>query len=163
ADGHTLDFHDWNPELVPHNKEVIKTARQANLNIVPVFSNAQVSLTGAGEFDPKRAHALLTNPDYQMKVILGLRHWCGENRFQGINVDFENLALDDYKLLPSFLERMKQPFAPANLVVSADLESKKPLDWKRVAQICDFVVVMAYDEHSENSDPGPIASIAWYR
>ena len=91
------------------------------------------------------------------------------NKFQGINVDFENLETDDYPLLITFLQRMKAAFGPSHLLVSVDLEAKSDreakgnLDWRAVSSICDFVVVMAYDEHSENGPAGPIASMAWYR
>jgi len=163
ADGQGLDLRDWDPDTVPHNRDVLNIAHTNNLNVVPVFSNAQISLTGAGEFDPVRAHTMLTSSVFSNRVIIDLRRWCLENHFQGINVDFENLRPEDYALMPSFLERMKQSFAPAGLVVSADLEAKRPDLWRSVAAICDFVVVMAYDEHSETSAPGPIASIGWYR
>src|SRR4051812_6358438 len=42
ADANGLDFHDWDPVVTPHNLEALKIARANNLNIVPVFSNAQV-------------------------------------------------------------------------------------------------------------------------
>ncbi|MEO8033500.1 MAG: glycosyltransferase [Acidobacteriota bacterium] len=156
ADG--LDFHDWDNTLVPHNKEVLDVARTNNLNIVPVFSNAQMS-----DFDPVRVHKFLTNPQAQQLIILQLRHWCVANRFQGINVDFENLPDPDYPLLIKFLQSMKSVFDPAHLTVSVDLEADKPLNWRAISAVCDFVVVMAYDEHSSVGKPGPIASIGWYR
>jgi cellulose synthase/poly-beta-1,6-N-acetylglucosamine synthase-like glycosyltransferase/spore germination protein YaaH/peptidoglycan/xylan/chitin deacetylase (PgdA/CDA1 family) len=156
ADG--LDFHDWDNTLVPHNKEVLDVARTANLNIVPVLSNAQMS-----DFDPVRVHKFLTTPATQDLIILQLEHWCIANRFQGINVDFENLPDPDYPLLIKFLQKLKKAFDPRHLTVSVDLEADKPLDWRAVSAICDFVVVMAYDEHGSNAGPGPIASIGWYR
>jgi cellulose synthase/poly-beta-1,6-N-acetylglucosamine synthase-like glycosyltransferase/spore germination protein YaaH/peptidoglycan/xylan/chitin deacetylase (PgdA/CDA1 family) len=158
-----LDFHDWDPLLTPHNLDVLQIAREKNLNIVPVFSNAQIASTGSGEFDPKRVHIFLTNVPLQLKMIMSLRQWCQANRFQGINVDFENLLPEDYPLMIPFLQRMKANFAPVHLVVSADLEAGQKLDWRKVSEVCDFVVVMAYDQHGESSKPGPIAAIAWYR
>ncbi len=155
-----LDFHDWDPQMVPHNKEVLEIARSNNLNIVPVFSNAQMS-----DFDSKRVHVFLTNPDLQNRIIFKLRQWVLANHFQGINVDFENLLPEDNALYLPFLQRLKAAFAsaPYPLIVSADLEASRPLDWRAISSICDFVVVMAYDEHGELSKPGPIASINWYR
>jgi cellulose synthase/poly-beta-1,6-N-acetylglucosamine synthase-like glycosyltransferase/spore germination protein YaaH len=163
ADARSLDFHDWDPVLTPHNIDVLKIARSNNLNIVPVFSNAEVSTTGSGQFDSKRVHVFLTNAHLQDQTIMQLRQWCMRNRFQGINVDFENLMSQDYPLFVAFLRRMKTNFASVHLVVSADLEASKPLDWRAVSSICDFVVVMAYDEHGESSAQGPIASMSWYR
>jgi len=157
-DGGGLDFRDWDPETVPHNLEVLKVATENNLNIVPIFSNAQQS-----DFDPKRVHIFLSSPMLQRRIILQLENWVLTNHFQGINVDFENLEPNDYPLLIPFLQRMKAEFAPHGLVVSADLEAPKPLDWRAVSRICDFVVVMAYDEHSSTSHPGPISSMDWYR
>jgi cellulose synthase/poly-beta-1,6-N-acetylglucosamine synthase-like glycosyltransferase/spore germination protein YaaH/peptidoglycan/xylan/chitin deacetylase (PgdA/CDA1 family) len=170
SDANGLDFHDWDPLLTPHNADVLNIAHTNNLNVVPVFSNAQVSANGSGEFDPQRVHIFLNDPALQQKVILDLQHWCLSNHFQGINVDFESLDPGDYPLLIPFLQRMRAAFAPRHLLVSVDLEAKSDrnapkgtLDWHAVSSICDFVVVMAYDEHSEMSPPGPIASISWYR
>ena len=157
-DGNGLDFRDWDPETVPHNLEVLKVARENNLNIVPVFSNAQQA-----DFDPQRVHLFLTNAFAQRQVMLQLENWILTNHFQGINVDFENLAPADYPLLIAFLQRLKTEFAPKGLLVSADLEAPKSLNWRAVSNICDFVVVMAYDEHSSTSQPGPISSMKWYR
>jgi poly-beta-1,6 N-acetyl-D-glucosamine synthase len=158
--GKSLDFHDWDPKMVPHNNEVLQIARANNLNIVPVFSNAELS-----DFDPKRAHELLIDPAKQTIIIFQLRQWVLANHFQGINVDFENLYDNDYPRLLPFLQRMKAAFVQSNLTVSVDLadtDTTKPL-WKPASSICDFIVVMAYDEHGSASKPGPIASINWYR
>ena len=157
ADARGLDYRDWNFELNVHNPEVIELARSNNLNIVPVFSNAQQS-----QFDAQRVHIFLTHPELQTRVIMELRRWCLANRFQGINVDFENLRPEDQRLMIPFLKRLRASFAPARLVVSADLEAGQPGDWRAAAALCDFVVVMAYDEHN-GAKPGPIASIDWYR
>jgi len=157
-DGKGLDFRDWDPETVVHNAEVLKVARENNLNIVPVFSNAQQS-----DFDPQRVHIFLNDPALQHHIILQLENWILTNHFQGLNVDFENLAPADYPLLIPFLQRMKAEFAPHGLTVSADLEAPKPLNWRAVSRVCDFVVVMAYDEHSSTSHPGPISSMNWFR
>jgi len=153
-----LDFHDWDPLMVPHNKDVLDVARSNNLNIVPVFSNAQMS-----DFDAKRVHIFLTHPEIQNQIIFQLRQWVLANHFQGINVDFENLLDEDNALYVPFLQRLKASFAPYHLVVSVDLEPSRPINWAAVSSVCDFIVVMAYDEHGETSKPGPIASIGWYR
>jgi len=165
ADARGLDFHDWDPLLTPHNIDVLRIARANNLNVMPVFSNAQISANGSGQFDGQRVHVFLHDAVLQQNAINGLRNWCIANRFQGINVDFENLEADDYPLLVPFLKRMKATFAQApHLAVSVDLEARSTVDWRAVSSACDFVIVMAYDEHSESSTaPGPIASISWYR
>src|SRR2546430_9517737 len=46
------------------------------------------------------------------------------NRFQGINIDFENMPPEDYALYIQFLQRVRAAFAPSHLLVSADLEAR---------------------------------------
>ena len=69
-DAHGLDFHDWDPQLTPHNAEVVKLARENNLNIVPVFSNAQISSTGPAISIRSACIIFLTNPALQTKMIM---------------------------------------------------------------------------------------------
>lgn len=161
-DANGLDFRDWTMEqgLNPSNKTVIDIAREHNLNIVPVFSNAI-----GGEFDPKRVHIFLNDTRRQAVLIHQLRLWVEENKFQGINIDFENLAFSDYPLLVSFLQRVRNEFAPEHLIVSADLEALrlKPAEFRVASAACDFVVVMIYDEHANGTPPGPISSMAFFR
>ncbi len=165
-DGKGLNWADWDPAMVPHNNDVLQIARLNNLNIVPVFSNAQQS-----DFDPARAHILLNDPALQQQIILQLENWILANRFQGINVDLENLSETDYQLLIPFLQRLHAAFAPHKLLVSVDIEAKivgddfmkrNGLDWRAIDRACDFVVIMGYDEHA-GAVPGPIASIGWYQ
>lgn len=158
-DASGLDFRDWDFKTTPLNARVLQIARTNNLNIIPVFSNA----ARGGEFDPTRVHLFLGDTRRQNRVIGDLRRWVLENRFQGINIDFENLPASDYALLIPFLQRLRAAFAPIHLLVTADLEAGKPIDFRTAASLCDFVVVMAYDEHSSTSRPGAIASINWYR
>ena len=158
--GDDIDFRDWDPNTVPHNNDVLEIARSNNLNVMPVFSNAEMAA-----FDQARVHKFLTNVQAQNRVIIGLRRWLLANHFQGINVDFENLPHEDWQLYADFLQRMKTSFSQPKLAVSVDLEAHgNSALWRRAASVCDFVIVMAYDENSETSPkPGPIADIAFYR
>jgi cellulose synthase/poly-beta-1,6-N-acetylglucosamine synthase-like glycosyltransferase/spore germination protein YaaH/peptidoglycan/xylan/chitin deacetylase (PgdA/CDA1 family) len=156
-----LDFRDWDMRngLNPSNQTVINLARENNLNIVPVWSNA----TG-GEFDAQRVHLFLHDLNRQMRLIGQVRGWVQQNGFQGINIDFENLQEADYPLLVTFLKRVRDEFTPYHLTVSADLEAGKLIDRRLAASYCDFVVIMLYDEHaSAATGPGPISSIGFFR
>jgi cellulose synthase/poly-beta-1,6-N-acetylglucosamine synthase-like glycosyltransferase/spore germination protein YaaH/peptidoglycan/xylan/chitin deacetylase (PgdA/CDA1 family) len=166
ADATGIDLYDFDEKIVPHNTEVLKEARASHLNIIPVFNNVQTDpYGGTGQFKPERVHTLLTNGLLQDRLIMQLRQFLLANRFQGINIDFENLSpASDYKLLPDFLSRLERSFRPFGLIVTTDIEAgSTALDWRRIAAASDFVIVMAYDEHTEVGPPGPIASIDWYR
>lgn len=158
SDGKGLDFFSWGPEFAPSNKEVIEIARKNRVKVEPILNNA-----ANGKFDPGRAHELLSNPEFQSALAAQLKKWLVENRFKGINIDFENLGSADIPLLPQFLSRLKAEFKNSNLEVSADIEPKNvEAALKKISPYCSFVVLMAYDEHYLSGAAGPIASMGWY-
>lgn len=155
--GTGIDWYDWDPEGVPHNRDVLQIARQHGLRVMPVINNAQ-----QGRFDAERVHRLLHNPSTQEALAIQLREWLLLQGFQGINVDFENLYPHDYPHLAVWLQRLGRILHQSGLQLSCDLEAgANPQILRRIANACDWVVLMVYDEHYASSPPGPIASLPW--
>jgi poly-beta-1,6 N-acetyl-D-glucosamine synthase len=158
-DGAGIDFRDWDPALTPHNLEVVGLAHDHHMQIWPVLSNAERK-----RFDRGRAHRLLTSIPAQEHLATDLRDWLRDRHFQGVNVDLENLDAGDSPRVPAFLARLRAVLAPAGLGLSFDIQSTdETLDWKALAEPCDFVMVEGYDEHGMVDQPGPISSTNWYR
>jgi peptidoglycan-N-acetylglucosamine deacetylase len=159
GDGTGIDFRDWDPALTPHNLDVLNIAHDHHIQLWPVLSNAQLR-----HFDEDRAHKLLISPAAQVKLAETLRDWLKDRKFQGVNVDFENLSDADNALVPAFLTRLHEMLGPAGLGVSCDIQATdETLDWKALERPCDFVVIEGYDEHAAVDSAGPISSMAWYR
>jgi cellulose synthase/poly-beta-1,6-N-acetylglucosamine synthase-like glycosyltransferase/peptidoglycan/xylan/chitin deacetylase (PgdA/CDA1 family) len=115
-------------------------------------------------FDSKRVHLLLESRSRQDTLIAELRGWLTAHRFAGVNVDFENLPASDDQRLPAFLARVHAALAPAGLAVSVDIESEaSQADPRRLADACDFIVLMAYDQHYAGGPSGPLCAIEWFR
>ena len=54
-------------------------------------------------------------------------------------------------------------FHPLNLEVSQSVPmDDSSFDYRGLGRWTDFLILMAYDEHSSESEPGPIASQSWY-
>ena len=155
--GTALDFHDWDPEVTPANTDVADVARDHHVAIEPVLNNAE-----GGAFDPRRAHTLLASPVDQRLLATAIRDWLVQNRFQGLNLDLENLDAGDYERLPAFLAHLRDAFDPAGLQLSVDIEVGKPVPLPAVAAEADFLVLMAYNEHYPGGVPGPLAGAGWY-
>ena len=154
--GAGLDLEDWNLDVNPGNRQVVQIAHDNGLQVWPVLSNADDET-----FDPQRVHALLSSPSSQEKLALAIRTYLVQNHFNGLNIDFENLAAADYARLPAFVSLLKARLATAKLGVSADVETDvAPSAMQALGNACDFVVLMAYNEHSTEG-PGAIASAPW--
>ncbi|HEV2104988.1 MAG TPA: glycosyltransferase [Candidatus Eisenbacteria bacterium] len=159
ADARSLDTRDWNLLYTPHNLDVLRIVRQHHIAVMPVLSNAH-----EGEFDTELAHRLLTSPPDQDRLVRELRDWLRQHGFIGVNVDLENLGEADARLVPAFLARLRRALAPAHLQLSFDLEVEGNVpDAAACARECDFVVLMAYDQHFMSGDAGPLCGINWFR
>jgi cellulose synthase/poly-beta-1,6-N-acetylglucosamine synthase-like glycosyltransferase/peptidoglycan/xylan/chitin deacetylase (PgdA/CDA1 family) len=156
--GGALDFRDWDPNVNLMNRHVVDVARDHHVDIQPVFNNAE-----GGRFDPARAHELLRSPVKQDAVVRGVTDWLRQQDFQGLNLDFENLAEGDYARLPAFVVRLRDALHAAGLRLSVDIEVGRPdVPLARLAELSDFVVLMAYNQHSQAGGPGPISAVGWY-
>lgn len=156
-DGESIDTTDWDPRLTPANLEVVRIARAHGLRVEPVLSNAASSA-----FDAARADSLLDDPAGQLRVAAQARDWLLAHRFEGLNLDLENLTPDGYRELPALVGRFARTLHAAGLKLSVDVEPARPqVPLEAVAREADLVVAMVYGEHFPAGEPGPIASAAW--
>ena len=160
ADGATLEFESADdPRTLSRDLDLQRAAQQNGVAVHAVINN----VTENG-FDPERLHALLTSREKQVRVSEALRDWLLDRGCQGLNLDFENFAAADRPKLPAFIDVLAGTLHAAGLELSIDVEIE--LDdselLKRLAASCDFIVLMAYDEHADSDDPGPIASQPWF-
>ena len=153
-----LDTTDWNPKVTPHNKDVVRIAFQHGIQVYPILNNAK-----RGQFEPDRVHRLLASSRAQKVLVGRVRDWVKAQGFQGVNLDFELLAPEDYARLPRFVALLTQTMHEAHLGVSVDLEpAARHVPYAALARSADFVILMAYPEHGGASGPGPLSSLGWY-
>jgi len=89
----------------------------------------------------------------------------------GINIDFENLGLENRDLFTEFMDKLAAETSKLGLALSVDVTkhaaaSSWSVCYDRAALgiICDYVILMAYDQNSASSSvPGPVASLPWTR
>lgn len=156
--GRHLDTSDYDLERNPKNREVLNLAREKGVRILPLLSNAI-----DGEFASHRAADLLRSPTAQTSLAHDLRDWLLAEGFQGVNIDLENLEDEDQSRLPEFIRTLKAILGP-ELEVTVDVESSlEPATMAQIAEASDWTLLMAYDQHSEGTGPGPIAAATWSR
>jgi len=159
--GDDLDLRDFDLRANPNNSEVIDIARRNKVRIVPILSNAQEG-SRKGSFDPHRVSVLLRSPATRTALIKNIVRFLTVNRFQGINLDFEDLDEYGERHLPGFLKELGDALHQSNLELSLDVQvSADELDMSACAAACDYLVLMAYDYSSEDGKAGPIAPLNW--
>ena len=157
-DGLSVDYERaYDPKLYPKTTEVDEIARRSGVRIVPMLSNY-----GRNDFDRKLSARLLSDPVAQGKLADALALFLTAHGYDGMQLDFEKLDGDDGKGLVAFAERLHRAFAPHGLSLSAAVEvGNESVDVAALAEPCDFVVPMLYDQHDDKGNEGPIAALAW--
>ncbi len=130
------------------------------LRIIPMVSNFNSVL---GDFDPKLARALFQNKALREHFIKGLADSLVKYNFQGINVDFEELGGDkSADELVDFVKDLYHTLHPLNKLVTVDvIPENDDYDYDKLAAWSDYIVLMAYDQHYDESVPGPISAQKW--
>lgn len=140
--------------------EYINWAKSKNIQVWGLFSN---------DFNPELTHKVLANFETRQTMIRQLLQYSQMYQLNGINIDFENVNLEDGKLLTQFMRELTPFMHEAGLTVSMDITFISTSEnWsmfyerEQLASIVDYLIVMAYDEHWGTSPvSGSVASFPW--
>lgn len=120
-------------------------------------------------FDPELTHAFLQNEEARKKAVGLLVNLTKSYGMKGINIDFENTKLEDRDGITTFVREVAEAAKAENLLVSVcvtpqiskDVEDEL-YDRKALAEVSDYVVLMAYDQHWGTSQKaGSVAEYKW--
>ncbi|WHY80020.1 glycosyl hydrolase family 18 protein [Neobacillus sp. WH10] len=141
--------------------EYSKWANSKGYQVWGLFSNS---------FDPVLTHEALKDFDTRQAIIRQLLHYSQMYELQGINFDIENVNPEDGPLVTQFMREAAPYLHEAGLVVSMDItfSAGENNNWSsfyertKLAQIVDYLIVMAYDEHTgAATGAGSVASLPW--
>jgi len=129
----------------------------------------QVWALFSNSFDPERTSVVLRDSGLRDKVISQLLIYADIYKLDGINVDFENVHLADGPYLTQFVRELSPLLHNQGLTVSIDItvKSSSPnwsmfLERDKLAQVVDYVMLMAYDQYPHGSKvAGPVSTIPW--
>jgi len=126
--------------------------------VVPVLQNA-----ANGKWDGAGAAALMASPARRAALASQVDAALDRSGDGGVMIDFENLPRTGIAALHDLVADLHARLAPKHRVVAVTMPIDDP-DWsaRRLAEVADKVVLMAYDEHWQGGEPGPIASNGWF-
>lgn len=135
-----------------------------NVAIIPMINNftRRKGESGAGAFDPDALHEVISRPAARANLIANLLDWLLREKFQGINIDFEQVLPEDKQNLVQFMKELYAALHPHNLLVTQAIEVEGPgFDLRGLSRNCDWIVPMFYDQHEGSGEPGPVAGVDW--
>ncbi|HEY5337297.1 MAG TPA: glycosyl hydrolase family 18 protein, partial [Rhizomicrobium sp.] len=145
-DGYNQKVYD----LVRRNKKSVA--------ILPVVQNATL-----GKWDGAGMATLLADTKRRQALVKQLSDYLGQHKLDGVVADIESLpdnALGNYGV---FLKELKTAFQPHGwIVVLASPVANDKWPWAAYAKDTDYMMLMAYDEHTTPHAPGSIAGQAWF-
>jgi len=136
-------------------KAIISHARHRP-KLMPMIQNAL-----EGGWDGPGIAALLRDPRARAATLDRIAALLAENQASGVFFDFEELPADAHPAYRAFLAEARRRLPGMRIAIAVPVADP---DWdlKAYARVADKLFLMAYDEHSEPGDPGPIASQPWF-
>lgn len=138
-----------------------KWAQSKGYQVWGLFSNS---------FDPVLTYEALKDFETRQKIIVQLLHFSQMYQLQGINFDIENVKQEHGSLVTQLMREATPYLHEAGLVVSMDITfyAGENNNWSsfyernKLAGIVDYLIIMAYDEHSGSSPvAGSVSSLPW--
>ncbi len=143
---------------------------RGNFDYINKYNNLGIEVWGYldNSFDPEITHEALSNKETRAKIINKTIELCKKYNMKGLNIDFEHTKVEDRDNITAFVKELKE-MSGDDLIISVDVTpqissdvTKEPYDRKKLSDIADYMVVMAYDQHWGSSDKaGSVAQYKW--
>ena len=127
-------------------------------SILAMIQNSSIT-----KWDGPNLGRLMADPERRHDRLNKVLAFVEDNKLQGLVVDFEQIPDDAHKDTLAFLGEVHAAFKAKGLIVAVAAPFDDPQwNYKAYAKACDYLVLMGYDEHWSNSQPGPVASQSWF-
>lgn len=149
-----------------HDSTLVDLAHRLGMNVY-----FRVGNYSRGRFRRDVAHAVLERPASRSRAIAGILGVLDTQHYDGVNIDLENINPGDRAALTAFVAELGTQVHRRGKTLSIAVPGKTvdelrhawsgAFDLSALGGICDFVIVMAYDQHTGSSGAGPVASLPW--
>ncbi len=144
------------------NKKLLEFCQDQDFEIVPVVTN---------EFDASSVQAIISDSETREEHIENIMKLIEENDYDGISIDYENMAASDREDFTAFIEELADEIHAENKTLAISVHAKTSdsgewdgpasQDWKALGEAADRFKIMTYDYHWSTSTAGDIAPVSW--
>jgi spore germination protein len=134
---------------------------------------ATISNFGVSDFDPKIAHAVVTNPARKARFISNALKLVQASNYSGVNIDFEAVPNKDRTAFSTFIRDVAAAMRRGGYLtvvsVPAELKDNPSDSWtgafnfRSIGRNADILQLMTYDENGPWGPPGPVAGLDWVK
>ena len=97
----------------------------------------------------------MADPARRRERLTSVLAFIEEHKLQGIMIDFEQIPDDAHRDTLAFLGEVHAAFKAKGLIVAVAAPFDDPhWNYKAYAKVCDYLMLMGYDEHWSDSQPG---------
>ena len=136
--------------------DYVKSAHKKNMQVWALISNFSADVDST---------TLLASRAARQKVQNYLIGQAKEIGFDGINIDFEGIAQEAGCDYVQFIRELSILCRKNGIILSVDvpvpMDFSKYYNREELGNVCDYVIMMGYDEHYAGSDEGSVASIGF--
>jgi len=148
--------HQFN-ELPDRNGRAVVTSAPRRPLILPVVQNF-----ANGQVDPGGIRSLLADARARRHFLDQFEAFLVANHASGAVFDFEELDPPGQFNYLQLLREARARFLKRGWLVTVAVPVAEQWNYRAFATVADKLFVMAYDEHSNDGPPGPIASQQWW-
>jgi cellulose synthase/poly-beta-1,6-N-acetylglucosamine synthase-like glycosyltransferase/spore germination protein YaaH/peptidoglycan/xylan/chitin deacetylase (PgdA/CDA1 family) len=130
---------------------------RSGVKVLPLLTN-----NIGGVFRGDVVHRILNDPEKRDKLINDIIKYLELYKLDGINIDFEDLLEKRNEVLVQFQKSLYEKMHAKGLLVSQDVQPfNEDYNFKELSAYNDYVILMAYDQFSDGTGPGPICHQKW--
>ncbi|MBS1917329.1 MAG: glycosyltransferase [Bacteroidetes bacterium] len=152
-------FLDPNADTLVANIDTagLNVMNKAPVKIIPILTN-NFKETFRGDV----IHRIFTDKEKKERLINDIIKVLKRDSLDGINIDFEELKEKTSEPLVLFQKELYEKLHAQGLYVTQDVAPfNDDYDLSLLSKYNDYICLMAYDQSSESSEPGPICHQKW--
>jgi cellulose synthase/poly-beta-1,6-N-acetylglucosamine synthase-like glycosyltransferase/peptidoglycan/xylan/chitin deacetylase (PgdA/CDA1 family)/spore germination protein YaaH len=139
------------------DRVALNVMRKHNIPIVPMLTNFF-----NGKWNGENVHRIIKSKNTRKDFIENLLSILQREKFQGINIDFEELNEEGDENLIAFQKELYAAFHTKGFLVTQDISpGNEDYNVDSLQKYNDYIFLMAYDQHYPTSVAGPISDQKW--
>jgi cellulose synthase/poly-beta-1,6-N-acetylglucosamine synthase-like glycosyltransferase/spore germination protein YaaH/peptidoglycan/xylan/chitin deacetylase (PgdA/CDA1 family) len=139
------------------DQKALDIMAKAGVKVLPLLTNNFKSV-----FRGDVVHRILINPEKRNRLIQDIIKYLQFYKLDGINIDFEDLQEKKNEVLVQFQKALYEQMHNKGLLVTQDVQPfNQDYNFKELSAYNNYVILMAYDQFSDGTGPGPICHQKW--